>query len=57
MRTTLVVLLLLVSVSVCAEPLSSWNDGPVKDAITTWLAAITDPDGVDFIPGVEYKFW
>ncbi|MEN8006598.1 MAG: haloacid dehalogenase-like hydrolase [Candidatus Krumholzibacteriota bacterium] len=53
MRTTLVVLLLLVSGSATAEPLSSWNDGPVKKAITNWLAAVTDPDGGDFIPVAE----
>lgn len=52
-RTTLVVLLLLVTGSSRAESLASWNEGPVKEAITAWLAAVTDPDGPDFIPGPE----
>lgn len=53
MRATIVILLFLLSGSACAEPLASWNDGPPKEAVTSWLAAITDPEGADFIPVAE----
>ncbi len=52
-RITIMILILLVASSVCADPLPSWNDGQAKEAITTWLAAVTDPAGTDFIPEAE----
>ena len=53
MRTLLVLVFLLLSGPVCADPLPSWNDGPVKEAITAWLVAVTDPAEADFIPEAE----
>ncbi len=49
----IICLLLLVSNTAKADPLPSWNDGEVKTAITTWLAAITNPDSPDFIPEAD----
>jgi phosphoglycolate phosphatase-like HAD superfamily hydrolase len=49
----LVFVLLLTASAAGADPLSSWHEGPVKSAITAWLAAVTDTAGVDFIPPAE----
>ncbi len=49
----LFLLLLLVASAVAAEPLPSWNAGPAKSAITEFVAAVTDPDGADFVPEAE----
>lgn len=35
------------------DPLPSWNDTPVKQAIIHWLEAVTDPTGPDFVPVPE----
>jgi hypothetical protein len=50
--------LVLIALFVCTgcspiDPLSSWNEGEVKDAITTYLEAVTDPGHADFIPVPE----
>ena len=52
MRILFLLLSLLVG-SVAAEPLPSWHAGPAKSAITEFVAAVTDPDGADFVPAVE----
>ena len=36
--------------SVVQDPLPSWNDGGAKQAILDYVAAVTNPDGPDFIP-------
>lgn len=35
------------------DPLPSWNDGPVKTSITDFVARVTTPGSVDFIPVPE----
>ena len=32
-----------------ADPLPSWNDGPAKQAITEFVAAVTDKNGKDYV--------
>ena len=45
-------LLALVAASAFAqnEPLPSWNDGPTKQSITDFVAAVTTAGGPDFVP-------
>ncbi len=45
--------LLLCAGSIAAEPLPSWHAGPAKSAIMDFVAAVTDPDGPDFVPEAE----
>jgi len=33
-----------------ADPLPSWNEGPVKQAIVAFVAEVTDPDAQTFVP-------
>jgi phosphoglycolate phosphatase-like HAD superfamily hydrolase len=35
------------------DPLPSWNDGPVKNAITAFVALVTTQGGADFVPPAE----
>ena len=45
---------LAVSVAaVAAEPLSSWNDGPTKQGIVTFVDAVTQKGGKDFVAESE----
>ena len=44
---------LLVPATAAAEPLPSWRDGPVRQAITDFVAAVSTPGGVDFVPADE----
>ena len=37
----------LCSVANAADPLPSWNDGPAKQAILEFVAAVTDKHGKD----------
>lgn len=46
-------LLLILSLSAVADPLPSWTDGPAKDAITHFVAAVIREDGPDFVPSAE----
>jgi hypothetical protein len=46
-------LLLILPLSAAADPLPSWNDGPVKEAITGFVAAVTTEGGPDFVPVSE----
>ena len=46
-------LLLIVSLSAVADPLPSWQDGPTRQAITDFVAAVTTEDGPDFVPPSE----
>jgi hypothetical protein len=36
-----------------ADPLPSWNDGAAKSTITSFVKAVTDPRGKDFVPPAE----
>ena len=36
-----------------AVPLASWNDGPAKQGIVTFVAAVTQKGGKDFVPEPE----
>jgi phosphoglycolate phosphatase-like HAD superfamily hydrolase len=38
---------------VASAPLPSWNDGPTREAILAFVAAVTDPDSPDFVPEPE----
>ncbi|WP_285415405.1 HAD family hydrolase [Pseudomonas sp. efr-133-TYG-5] len=35
------------------EPLPSWHDGPAKNSIITFVEAVTDPSGKDFVKPAE----
>jgi phosphoserine phosphatase len=55
-QSSLVALLCLLLVSGCAvtkDPLPSWNDGPNKRAILGFVASVTKPDSVNFVPQEE----
>ncbi|HEY3499354.1 MAG TPA: HAD family hydrolase [Polyangiaceae bacterium] len=36
-----------------ADPLPSWNEGPTKQAIQSFVARVTTPGGADFVPVPE----
>jgi len=36
-----------------ADPLASWNDGPAKQAIVTFVGRVTAEGGADFVPPAE----
>ena len=38
------------SVQAADDPLSSWNDGPAKQAIIEFVEAVTTKGGADFVP-------
>jgi phosphoserine phosphatase len=53
---SLIVLVCLLLVSGCAvtsNPLPSWNDGPNKRAILDFVASVTTPGSVNFVPQEE----
>jgi phosphoserine phosphatase len=41
------------TVSLAADPLSSWNEGPAKKAIVEFVTKITKPGSPDFVPVPE----
>jgi phosphoserine phosphatase len=41
------------SVAHAADPLASWNEGPVKKAILEFVAAVTDESGKDYVAPAE----
>src|SRR5277367_4198906 len=49
----LAALLLLPSVAFAADPLPSWNDGPTKKAIVTFVEKVTKEGSGDFVPVPE----
>ena len=51
--TVLAVLLLALSAQAQSDPLSSWNDGPAKQAIVDFVRATTDQAGPKFVPPAE----
>jgi len=52
-QKSLIALLLLSSVALAADPLPSWNDGPAKRSIITFVAKVTTPGSPDFVPVPE----
>ena len=53
LAASLLLVLSSLSVSMAADgddPLSSWNDGDLKDRILAFVDAVTDPDSPDFVP-------
>ncbi len=46
-------LALTAAVSQAADPLPSWNDGPAKKAITTFVGKVTKEGSPDFVPVPE----
>ncbi len=59
MRVRFLVVLALISASFggaigqAADPLPSWNDGDAKQAILSFVAAVTREDSPDFVPPQE----
>ena len=47
------VALVIAGAAVGAETLSSWNDGPAKQGIVTFVNAVTQKGGKDFVPESE----
>ena len=45
--------LVIAGAAVGAEALSSWNDGPAKQGIVTFVNAVTQKGGKDFVPESE----
>ncbi len=41
------------ALNVNADPLPSWNDGALKQAILAYVKKVTDSTGADFIPAIE----
>jgi hypothetical protein len=42
-----------VPVAAPADPLPAWNDGPAKESILTFVAAVTDDAGPSYVPPAE----
>jgi hypothetical protein len=49
----LLALLLLANTAFAADPLPSWNDGPAKKAIVTFVEKVTKKEEPDFVPPAE----
>ena len=50
---TLLALLAFTALAIAADPLPSWNDGPVKESITSFVAKVTKEGSPDFVPPAE----
>src|SRR5260370_24954926 len=54
LATALFAAVALTSTAVCAQdPLPSWNDGPAKQSIITFVEKVTKPGWPDFVPVPE----
>ncbi len=53
MFAALLMTLPLASAWAQTDPLPSWNDGPVKNGITDFVARVTRVDGPDFVPPAQ----
>jgi hypothetical protein len=42
-----------VATAQAADPLPSWNDGPTKQAIETFVQKVTDPQSKDYVPPAD----
>ena len=49
-RLFVAILFCLPAGAFAADPLESWNDGPTKAAIVSFVTRVTTPDGKDFVP-------
>ncbi len=52
-RLALFAVLVLAALSVAADPLPSWKDGPAKQAITGFVTDVTKAGGKDFVPPAQ----
>ena len=52
-RLSLFAALVLATLSVAADPLPSWQDGPAKQAITGFVTDVTKAGGKDFVPPAQ----
>jgi hypothetical protein len=52
-RLSLFAALVLAALSVAADPLPSWKDGPAKQAITGFVTDVTKAGGKDFVPPAQ----
>jgi hypothetical protein len=52
-RLTVFAALVLAALSVAADPLPSWKDGPAKQAITGFVTDVTKAGGKDFVPPAQ----
>jgi phosphoglycolate phosphatase-like HAD superfamily hydrolase len=57
-RRSITCFFIAIAVCVCvqaqtADPLPSWNDGPVKQGIVVFVHAVTDANGARFVPPAE----
>jgi hypothetical protein len=53
MMRMITAILLAFSLSAAADPLSSWNDGAAKQAITSFVTHVTTPGSADYVPPSE----
>lgn len=53
MRSILALVLALALVAASADPLPSWNDGPARQAITTFVSDVTNAGGPAFVPPAQ----
>ncbi len=53
MRVLLALLAAITFSTATADPLPSWNDGPAKQAITTFVTDVTNAGGPDFVPPAQ----
>ncbi len=53
MRLLLALLCVLALSTVSADPLPSWNPGPARQAITTFVTDVTNAGGPDFVPPAQ----
>ena len=53
LKFLLILLLQLSSAAFAADPLPSWNDGPAKQSIITFVEKVTTPGSPDFVPVPE----
>ncbi len=52
-RVLAVALVFATAAAHAADPLPSWNDGPTKQAILSFVERVTTKDGPDFVPPAE----
>lgn len=53
LKFLLILLLQFSSAAYAADPLPSWNDGPAKQSIITFVEKVTTPGSPDFVPVPE----
>jgi phosphoserine phosphatase len=53
LSTALAAAAVFVTVAASADPLPSWNEGPARDRILAFVAAVTDPYGKSYVAPAE----